>query len=132
MESNLEKLIKNMSPTLNVGSYVFCSVERSFVVPDSIVLASFMEQEGKTLVLSRESAENHNLEYTAVMAWITLAVHSSLQAVGFTAKVSTALAYNDISCNVIAGYHHDHLFVEKDDAEKAMEVLKELSSKNGH
>lgn len=132
MESNLEKLIKNMSPTLNAGSYVFCSVERSFVVPDSIVLASFMEQEGKTLVLSRESAENHKLEYTSVMAWITLAVHSSLQAVGFTAKVSTALADNDISCNLIAGYHHDHLFVEKDDAEKAMEVLKELSMKNGH
>lgn len=132
MESNLEKLIKNMSPILNVGSYVFCSVERSFVVPDSIVLASFMEQEGKTLILSRESAENHKLEYTSVMAWITLAVHSSLQAVGFTAKVSTALADNDISCNVIAGYHHDHLFVEKDDAEKAMEVLKELSMKNGY
>ena len=130
METNLKILLKNMSPTLNIGSYVFCSVERSFVVPDSIVLASFMEQEGKTLVLSRESAENHKLEYTSVMAWITLAVHSSLQAVGLTSKVSTALADNDISCNVIAGYHHDHLFVEKDDAEKAMEVLKELSMKN--
>ena len=132
METNLEKLIKTMSPILNVGSYVFCSVSRTFVVPDSIVLASFMEQEGKTLVLSREAAENHKLQYSSVMAWITLAVHSSLEAVGFTAKVSTALAENDISCNVISGYHHDHLFVEKDDAERAMEVLEELSMKSIH
>ncbi|MEQ6119993.1 ACT domain-containing protein [Reichenbachiella sp. MALMAid0571] len=130
MEINLEILIKNMSPTLNIGSYVFCSVNRSFVVPDSIILASFMEQEGKTLVLSRESAENHKLEYSSVMAWITLNVHSSLQAVGFTAKISTALAENEISCNVIAGYYHDHLFVEKDDAEKAMQVLNDLSMTN--
>lgn len=126
-ETNLKTLLRQMSPVLNPGSYVFCSVGRSFVVPDSVVLASFVEQEGKTLVLSREAAENHQLKYMQVMSWITLKVHSSLEAVGFTARVSAALADEGISCNMIAGYYHDHIFVDKDEEFTAMEVLKRLS-----
>jgi hypothetical protein len=34
----------------------------------------------------------------------------------------------DISCNAIAGYFHDHLFVNIIDAQKAMSVLEELSN----
>ncbi len=128
METNLTTLIKQMSPVLNPGSYVFSCVPRSVVVPDSVVLASFQEEEGKTLVVSREAAENHQLSYTKVMGWISLKVCSSLQAVGFTAKVSAVLAEKGISCNIIAGYHHDHIFVDKDESLEALQALKEFST----
>jgi len=65
------------------------------------------------------------------MAWITLTVHSSLEAVGLTAAFATALGNAGISCNVIAGFYHDHLFVGKDDAHTALTVLRELA-KNAH
>ena len=68
-----------------------------------------------------------NLTYHFVAKWITLNVHSSLEAVGLTAAFSNALAEAGISCNVVAAYYHDHIFVAKADADKAMEVLRKLS-----
>jgi uncharacterized protein len=62
-----------------------------------------------------------------VAAWITLTVHSALEAVGLTAAFSKALADVNISCNVVAGYYHDHIFVPQQDAEKAMAVLESLA-----
>lgn len=62
------------------------------------------------------------------MAWITLEVHSALDAVGLTAAVSHVLAKENISCNVIAAYHHDHIFVGKEDAQKALKALLKLTS----
>jgi hypothetical protein len=68
-----------------------------------------------------------NLAYSFVSAWITLTVHSSLESVGLTAAFSTALANKGISCNVVAAYYHDHIFVNLKDAPGAMQVLESIS-----
>ena len=73
--------------------------------------------------------DNYNLDYDFVASWITLTIHSALNAVGLTAAVSTALTKHNISCNVVAAYYHDHIFVSIKDTEKAMEVLGEFSRK---
>jgi hypothetical protein len=115
-----------MQPHLNIGEFVFCTTVEKLPSYDE-VLMTFKEAEGTTLILERSIADRLQLDYTFVAAWITLTVHSSLEAVGLTAAFSNALAKNNISCNVVAAYHHDHIFVASKDAEKAMMVLKELS-----
>jgi hypothetical protein len=40
--------------------------------------------------------------------------------------MSTALSDAGISCNVLAGYHHDHLLVPSDRADEAIAVLQRL------
>jgi hypothetical protein len=62
-----------------------------------------------------------------VAGWITLRVTSALDAVGLTAAVAGELAQAGLSCNVIAGYHHDHLFVPYDRAPSAVAVLEALA-----
>jgi len=87
------------------------------VAPDGCVPAgvrpvvTVAEEEGLTLVLSRQDADRTGLADDYVAGWITLRVHSALESVGLTAAVAEALARVGISCNVVAGFHHDHLFV---------------------
>jgi uncharacterized protein len=124
-ETNLAVLLKTMKPTHNEGDYVFC-VANSKINIDEIVM-SFKEMEGTTIIIRKELADDLQLPYSFVAAWITLTVHSSLEAVGLTAAFSSALAKKNISCNVVAAFYHDHIFVDKKDAEKAMEVLSKFS-----
>jgi uncharacterized protein len=119
-EKNLQLLLKNMQPELILGDYVFCQVDNiSLIDLDKIVLF-FREKEAITLVLKKETADDLQLPYNFVAAWICLKVHSSLEAVGLTAAFSTALAKEGISCNVVAGYYHDHIFVPKNEAERVI------------
>jgi hypothetical protein len=93
---------------------------------DLPALVRIREAEGWTLVLEESVAQQAQLEVLFRAAWITLQVHSDLQAVGLTAAFSTALAQAGISCNVVAGAFHDHLLVPADDATAAMAVLQAL------
>jgi uncharacterized protein len=126
-ETDLKILLKTLHPFHNIGDYVFCSIKESkqLQIDDFVLL--FKEQEGTTAILSKEKADSFHFIYTNVYAWITLSVHSSLEAVGLTAAFSTALSKAQISCNVVAAYFHDHIFVPKNDVEKAMDVLRKLS-----
>ena len=128
-ETNLNELLKTMTPILNDGDYVFCTVENIHNIPINNIISFFSEQEGMTIIIKKELADELGLAYSYVAAWITLTVHSSLEAVGLTAAFSTALAKESISCNVVAGYYHDHIFVAKADTERAMDVLYDLARK---
>jgi hypothetical protein len=126
-ETDLGKILCTLEPELHPGHYVFCTTRSLDGLDVNDMLFSFREDEGYTVVLNQHTADKLNLEYTFVAAWITLRVHSSLEAVGLTAAFSTALAEQGISCNVVAAYYHDHLFVKATDAEKAMRILRALS-----
>lgn len=98
------------------------------VVPlELIPVAIIDEGASTTLVLRRPDADAAGLAYDFVAAWITLTVHSSLAAVGLTAAVSTALTAAGISCNVLAGFYHDHLLVPVERADDALAVLRGLA-----
>ncbi len=121
--SNLAQLIANMEPVLNEGEYIFASVRDVSTIPRTMTICEMKEKEGMTVVLAKKDAESLGIAFDFVAAWITLNIHSALEAVGLTAAFATALGENNISCNVIAGFYHDHIFVDVKDKEKAMEVL---------
>jgi len=126
-EKNLQVLLKTMKPELNAGDYVFCTTKETTNIPSSRILCSFKEHEGITIILKKEDADEANLNYQFIASWITLTVHSSLEAVGLTAAVANALSKENISCNVIAAYYHDHIFIAKQDALRAMQILLNFS-----
>ena len=124
----LDELLKSMTPEIQIGEYVFCTVEGIFTDYAHLnPLAFFMESEGLTLILSVEAAERANLQYESKFKQITLTVHSSLDAVGLTAAVATKLSAYGISANVVAAYYHDHIFVQSEKADEALLALKEFS-----
>jgi hypothetical protein len=130
-ETNLSTLLKNMTPILNPGNYVYCTTTDISHIDINETIASFKEAEGITIILKKQIADKYKLDYSYVAAWITLTVHSSLSATGLTAAFATALADVGISCNVVAAYYHDHIFVDKQDADKAINTLRNLSKQEG-
>lgn len=127
-EKDLIKLVKHMSPHLNDGEYIFASVKDIDLIDRIDTICEFKESEGVTIVIEKSKADMLKLNYSFVCAWITLKVHSSLEAIGLTALFSAELAEYNISCNVIAGYYHDHIFVNANDGKKAMDILRNISS----
>ncbi|WNG33693.1 ACT domain-containing protein [Archangium violaceum] len=127
-ETNLGVLLKSMKPVLREGEFVFLTTRRALLeVAPLEPLGLFHEEEGLTLILPREKADAAGLPYTAVFRMLTLSVHSSLEAVGFLAAITTRLAARGISVNPVSAYFHDHLFVPSARAEESLALLLELS-----
>jgi hypothetical protein len=127
-EEDLDTLLVLLKPSLLPGDFVFCTAANLKYgdFAELQPLASYQEEEGLTLVLLKQSADVAGLAYDSVFNCITLMVHSSLEAVGLTAAVSGKLAANGISANVMAAYHHDHVFVPENKAQVALQLLTEL------
>jgi hypothetical protein len=127
--SDLRELLAAMNPELHEGAYVFVSVPLGTSLAGLSPLASFCEGEGLTLVLEEAIAERRQLPVLFRAAWISLTVHSDLQAVGLTAAIASALADAGISCNLMAGAFHDHLFVPVASAQQARSILRSLQQR---
>ncbi|PVZ58932.1 N-acetyltransferase [Arthrobacter sp. H-02-3] len=128
-EKDLPTLLAAMHPVRRGGEFVYVLWPHGKPLTGGI-MAAVREAEGLTVVMPRADADSMGLSYDFVGAWITLEVHSSLEAVGLTAAVGAALTEAKISCNVLAGFHHDHLLVPVADADRALEVLHELAADN--
>lgn len=122
-ETNLLKLLQTMQPRLHEGDYVFCTVPSLAGFETAQLAGMFKEEEGFTVIIAKALADKRLLPYSFIAAWITLTVHSSLEAVGLTAAFSSALAAEGISCNTVAAFYHDHIFVNRKDADRAMNIL---------
>jgi hypothetical protein len=101
--SELDELLRFMQPVLNAGSYAYVTLPAEKVVDASRIISSIREPEGMSVVVELEVARQEGLTPLFVCAWITLTVHSDLQAVGLTAAFANALGRAGISCNVVAG-----------------------------
>lgn len=123
---DLPTLLARMQPSRRAGRYVFAVAPPGVAIDPAAILASVREAEGLSVVMAESDALALGLPVAFTAAWITLTVHSDLAAVGLTAAVSSALAQAGIGCNVIAGVHHDHLFVPFAQASQAMGVLEAL------
>jgi len=124
--SDLRLMISGMEPVLNEGVYVYTSVPHGTDTAKIASIASISELEGITLVVSEQQALENGLPVLFRCAWITLNVHSDLNACGLTAAFSKALAEEGISCNVVAGAYHDHIFVPVALANESLTALKRL------
>jgi len=131
-ETDLQKILQNLSPTIRPESYVFCTEKEAKYgdLAHSNPIACCIEEEGLTLILSQQNADKAGLFYETVFRCICLNIHSSLEAVGLTAVVSTALAKQGISANMMAGYFHDYIFVPADQIHTAHRTIINIASQS--
>ncbi|GAB2461802.1 hypothetical protein GCM10011375_13180 [Hymenobacter qilianensis] len=127
-ETNLNELLRSMQPVLLTEEYVFCTLPPTRPIPELLTpMGTFREAEGLTLIVMKTQAEQAELPYSYPCRMITLNIHSSLEAVGFLARITAMLAAHGISVNAVSAFYHDHLFVPTARADEALQLLRKLS-----
>ena len=131
-ETALQKLLHYMQPELIEDTYVFVSLPATqpLLLNNWNAIGTFQEAEGLTVILPKANADQHGFAYQGEFKLISLKVHSSLEAVGLTAAVSSALAKAGISANVVAAFYHDHIFVPSQQSQQALACLQKLTKSN--
>lgn len=150
-QHSLSTLLQTLKPVLQPETYKFLTIPTSLVEDDAaaslaaVAVMTFREPNHPTSAsyivpaaaasrlysyLTSAYGDHPNLRelqmaYTCKM--ITLDVHSSLEAVGFMARIAGRLAENGISSNVVSGFWSDHLFVDERHAHRTLHVLEALS-----
>ena len=122
-DTDLDRMLRNLSVDRRPGEFTY--IEVLALTPDLVAVAQATVVEGEmtTVVLEVGDAEQDGRPISVRLAWLTLSVQSSLEAVGLTAAVSERLTREGISCNVLAGYRHDHLLVPVARADDAIAAL---------
>ena len=128
--SNLNALLQTMEPHLHEGVYAYCALAHGTDTAALKPIVSVLEREALTVVIPEAQAQQQGLSMLFRCAWITLSVHSDLEAVGLTAAFASALGAAGISCNVVAGAYHDHIFVPFEKANAAIEALRALQARS--
>jgi uncharacterized protein len=128
-ERDLGRLLAGLDPLLHDGQYVFVTLPDRTVPTGLDPVLTFEEEEGPTLIVPRGQADAAGLKGVFPSAWITLRIHSSLEAVGMLAAIAAALADAGISCNVVSAYYHDHVFVPYGRAEDAVSLIRGLRAR---
>ncbi len=126
-ERDLAVLLRGMDPVVRPGVFAVATVDGYAALAGVAPKATVHEDEGLTVVVAVETARALQLDVAFEAAWITLRIHSALDAVGLTAAFSEALAQAGISCNVLAGRFHDHLLVPVDRRDEALAALRALA-----
>lgn len=124
-ETDLARMLATLDVVRRPGRFAFVTGEWPSLAP--VAAATIHEDEGPTYVVTVEQATLAGAPVDFEAAWLTLTVHSALEAVGLTAAFSAALGEAGIPCNVLAGYHHDHLLVPADRVDDAVSVLRSLA-----
>ena len=122
-EGDISAILEHLTIERRDGIYVYVCPSSDLILDAA---ATIEEDEGTTYVVERATAESLGLEWSFEAAWLTVEAHSALDAVGLTAALTTALADACIACNVLAGFHHDHLLVPRDRVDDAMAALQSL------
>lgn len=122
-QTDLTTMLATLQVRRRPGVFTFASVARLTPALVQAADAIVRESHAITVVLTVDTARALGVPVGVEMAWLSLTVHSSLEAVGLTAVLATRLARHDIACNVLAGHHHDHLLVPAARAEDAMSAL---------
>ena len=128
--SDLAELLASLQPELHPGTWAWCALPTGTPLGDVAAAAIVHETEGLTVVVAQADALAREWTVVFLRAWITLRVHSDLASVGMTAAFARVLGDAGISCNVIAGAYHDHLFVPVDRAADAMRALQALQARS--
>jgi hypothetical protein len=123
-------MLAGMSPDLIAGDFVFCTTSDPALAVRAMTAAigSFREAEGISLILPLADAQALGFDCAAPMRQIALSVYSALDGVGLTAAVASVLAEHGIPCNMVAAFHHDHVFVPSKMAEAALGHLRALQA----
>lgn len=131
-ETNLKKLLSGLRAKKDDRLFVFACMphDQWDGIDEAVKKAAqmiFTEAEGVSLIIPEEVAAAYQIASVYPSRMITLTIHSALNAVGFLAHITTALAKEGISVNAVAGYFHDHLFVPDEAADKVMAVLADIA-----
>lgn len=127
-EVDLAMLLRSMEPVLDAEPYGYGVLPSGASVPDGLdAFALIVEPEGLTMIAKADALARVGIAHQGDWARISLTVHSDLAAVGLTAAIATELTRHAISANVVAGYYHDHIFVQWQRRAAAMVALTALT-----
>jgi hypothetical protein len=127
-ELDLGILLQSLSTKLVEGTFVFATMADDAVPANISPRMMFREAEGTTMILLKSEAEALGIAHEFPCRMITLNVHSSLEAVGFIARIATELAKHGMGVNPVSGFYHDHLFVPEGREQDALNILAELAA----